>query len=224
MGASGVGLFHDDVAADVRSRYLDLLASGSSDTDAHRIMLQEWKDSLEDSDDGAVFWLALAATQWEYGRLHSEAKSQALKIIDQGTGLDRWAESGLAKKRQMVLSRLRNKLVSPQPAKRKPRPRRNSEPPSHSTTLPDGTANATVWSVQGNSGQHRSQVYITMKVNGGEGGGSVFVAQCPLECVKLKWLNDSTLQIFYPNEVIINQQRPSSFYRGRTIVIKYRRE
>ncbi len=28
MGASGVGLFHDDVAVDVRRHYLDLLASG----------------------------------------------------------------------------------------------------------------------------------------------------------------------------------------------------
>ena len=38
MGASGVGLFHDDVAADVRSEYLDLLASGASDADAFRTM------------------------------------------------------------------------------------------------------------------------------------------------------------------------------------------
>ena len=112
MASSGVGLFHDDVAADVRSEYLDLLASGASDADSFKTMVHEWKESIADSDDGPVFWLALAATQWEYGRLHSRAKSQALKIIDQGKGTDRWADVGLAKKRQAVLEQLKKKPVS----------------------------------------------------------------------------------------------------------------
>jgi hypothetical protein len=43
MAASGVGLFHDDVAADVRSEYLDLLASGASDAYAFKTIVREWK-------------------------------------------------------------------------------------------------------------------------------------------------------------------------------------
>jgi hypothetical protein len=143
MAASGVGLFHDYVAADVRSEYLDLLANDASDADAFRTMVREWKESIADSDDGPVFWLALAATQWEYGRLHPRAKSQALKIIDQGKGLDRWADAGLAKKRQAVLAQLKKKLLSPQPDRRTPRLRPDAEPPSFSVAAPDGKAEAT---------------------------------------------------------------------------------
>ena len=65
MGASGVGLFHDDVAADVRREFLDLLASGSSDAKVFRTIVGEWKEAIADSDDGPVYWLALAATHWE---------------------------------------------------------------------------------------------------------------------------------------------------------------
>jgi hypothetical protein len=86
MGVFGVGMFQDDVAADVRSQYLDLLASRASDAEAFRTIAREWNPSLADYDDeGPVFWLALAATQWEYGRLHPRAKAQAVKIFDQGT-------------------------------------------------------------------------------------------------------------------------------------------
>src|SRR5262245_57383561 len=140
MAASGVGLFHDDVAVDVRSKYLDLLARGASDAEAFRTMEREWKDAIADFDDGPVFWLALAATQWEYGRLHPRAKSQALKVIDQGKGIERWAEAGLAKKRQAVLAQLKKKLLSPQPERRTPRPRPVTKPPSFSVAAPDGQA------------------------------------------------------------------------------------
>ncbi len=223
MAASGVGLFHDDVAADVRSEYLDLLAGGASDADAFRTMLLEWTESIGDYDDGPVFWLALAATQWEYGRLHSRAKSQALKIINKGTGIDRWADAGLAKKRQAVLAQLKKKLLSPQPERRTPRPRPDAEPPSFSVAAPDGKAEATAWFLGVELGKPKSQVYITMKVKGAEGGGGVFVAYCQLADIKLKWLDADTLRISYPKEAKVEDQDSTSFYYGRTVSVKYRR-
>jgi hypothetical protein len=223
MAASGVGLFHDDVAADVRSDYLDLLASGASDADAFRTMLREWKEAIADYDDGPVFWLALAATQWQYGRLHPRAKSQALKIIDQGKGLDRWTDAGLAKKRQAVLAQLKKKLLAPQPKTRTPRPRPVPEPASNSVTAPDGKAEATAWQFGTEPRRPQSQVYITMKVERSEGGGSVFVASCHLADVKLKWLDADTLRITYPKVAEVEQQDATSFYYGRTIAVKYRR-
>jgi hypothetical protein len=224
MGTFGVGLFHDDVALDVRDQYLDLLAGGASDTEAFRTMVREWNPSFADYDDeGPVFWLALAATQWEYGRLHPRAKAQALKIIDQGKGLDRWAEAGLAKKRQAVLARLKKKLLSPPPKKRTPRPRRIPEPESFSLASPDQKAIATAWLVGIEAGRPISQVCIETKVKGFEGGGSVFVAYCALTNIKLKWLDGNTLQITYPKEAEVQQQKPTHFYYGRTIAVRYRR-
>ena len=223
MTASGVGLFHDDVAADVRREYLDLLASGASDADAFGTMLREWKESIADYDDGPVFWLALAATQWEYGRLNPRAKSQALKIIDQGKGLDRWADAGLAKKRRAVLTQLKNKLLAPPPKKRTPRLRALPETPSTSLTAPDGLAEATAWQFGTEPRRPQSQVYITMKVKKTEGGGSIFVASCALADLKLKWLEADVLRITFPKEADVEQMDATSFFYGRTIAVKYRR-
>ncbi len=223
MGASGVGVFHDDVAADVRSEYLDLLARGTSDAEAFRTIVREWKEAIADSDDGPVFWLALAATQWEYGRLHPRAKSQALKVIDQGKGIDRWADGGLAKKRQAVLAQLKKKLLAPLPKKRMPRLRAVPEAPSTSLTAPDGNAEATAWQTGMDPRRPLSQVSITMKVKRSEGGGSVFVAFCNLADIKLKWLDADTFRIAYPKDAEVEQQDATSFYSGRTIVVKYRR-
>lgn len=162
MGASGFGLFHDDVAVDVRNDCLDLLANGASDDEAFRTMVQEWNEAITDSDDGPVFWLALAATQWKYGRLNPRTMTQALMIIDQAKGLDRWADAGLAKRRQVVLRRLRKKLVTPPPKKRTPRLRVCPEVSSISLTSPDGKAIATAFQI--GATKTFSQVFITMKV------------------------------------------------------------
>jgi hypothetical protein len=223
MAASGVGLFHDDVAVDVRSEYLELLASGVSDTEAFRTMVREWKESIRDTDDGPVFWLALAATQWEYGRLHPRAKSQALKVINQGKSTDRWADARVAKKRQAVLAQIKKKLLAPLPKKRTPRVRAIADPPSFSIASPDQTAEATAWLIGAESGTPRSQVYITMKVKRSEGGGGVFVVWCAHTDIKLKWLDAHTLRITYPKDADVEQQRATSFYYGRTITVKYRR-
>jgi hypothetical protein len=223
MAASGVGLFHDDVAADVRRAYLDLLARGASDADAFRTMLREWKEAITDYDDGPVFWLALAATQWEYGRLQPRARSQALKIIDQEKGLDRWAEAGLSRKRRAMLARLKKKLLTPPPGKRTPRPRAVPETSSSSVTAPDGKAKATAWQFGTDPTRPQSQVYVTMKVKRSEGGGSVFVASCNLADIKLKWLDADTLRVTFPKDAEVEQRDATSYYYGRTIAVKYRR-
>lgn len=221
MGASGFGLFQDDVAVDVRGEYLDLLRSGASDADAFRTMLREWTESIADDDDGPVFWLALAATQWEYGRLNPRTKLQALKIIDQGKGLDRWAEAGLGKKRQVVLRQLKKKLLASPPKKRAPRLRTRPEVLSTSLTAPDGKAYATAFQL--NPTQPYSQVCIIMKVKRDEGGGSVFVACCNVADIKLQWLDAGTLRITYPKKAKVEEQEATSFYYGRTIAVIYRR-
>jgi hypothetical protein len=221
MGSSGVGIFHDDVAADVRCAYLELLAGGENEAAAFRTMLSEWKDSISDSDDGPVFWLALAATQWEYGCLHPRVKKEALKVIDNGIGIDRWADAGLAKGRKAVLAKLKWKLLTLPPKRKKPKRRAVPVVPSNSMTAPDGNAEARVFQL--NPKEPFSQVCITMKVKRQEGGGSVFVAHCNLTEIKLQWLDAETLQITYPKWVEVEKQEATSFFYGRTITVKYRR-
>jgi hypothetical protein len=124
MGAWGTAVFSDDTACDVRDRYIDLMGAGLSGPEATRRLIHEWAESLDDPDEGPVFWLALAATQWKKGRLEPDVLREALGIIDNGTDLARWkGNSRDYRKRQAALERLRAQLISPQPPS-KPIPKR----------------------------------------------------------------------------------------------------
>ena len=80
---------------------------------------------MKDSDDGPVIWFALADTQWTLGRLEDRVRDAAIKIIDDGSSLDRWREAGKksAEQRHQVLLALKKKLLSPQPAAKVMKPK-----------------------------------------------------------------------------------------------------
>jgi hypothetical protein len=121
MGAWGNKLFDDDTACDVRDEYVRLLGEGHAGAAATDLILDRWKDAVADSDDGPVFWLALAATQHKYGRLESRVMSRAMAVLDQGLGLDRWREIGAhaVRGRQRQLEKVRRQLLSPQPKEKR---------------------------------------------------------------------------------------------------------
>jgi hypothetical protein len=120
MGIWGTALFSDDTACDLRDEYTDHLGDGLSGVEATDRLLAAWLESLDDSDEGPVVWLSLAATQWKLGRLEPRVLARALEVIDGGTDLDRWQHSpGDAGKRRKVLESLRRQLESPMPLPRK---------------------------------------------------------------------------------------------------------
>ncbi len=130
MGAWGTAIFSDDDACDVRDGYRQLVTDGLTGPEATNRLLLEWKELLDDEDDGPVFWLSLAAAQWQFGRLEARVKARALKIITDGSSLGRWSEEGGAaalRQRKAVLEKLGARLRSPQPsAKRFRKPRENA--------------------------------------------------------------------------------------------------
>jgi hypothetical protein len=132
MGTWGTALFADDTSSDVRDAYLRLVASGLTGPEATEQLRKEWKALLADEDEGPVFWLALAATQWQCGRLEARVKARALKIIANGSSLGRWSEQADAQallRRKAVLEKLDARLRSPQPRPqtfRKPRQQESS--------------------------------------------------------------------------------------------------
>ena len=121
MGAWGPGLFSDDVACDVKEYYMNCLREEMSADEAEAAVVSYFGDELADSDDGPVVVLALADTAWRVGRLSEKLKEAAIRIIDTGEGLERWEVEGkqLLKKRQDVLQKLKEKLLSPQPSEKK---------------------------------------------------------------------------------------------------------
>ena len=116
-------MFSDDFALDVREAWRDaVLETGDADA-AFATVAKTFEADIDDSEDAAVFWIALAAAQYETGRLGDEVRDRALMIIDRGDDLARWDDADRAK-RAKVLERLRGKLSGPQPApKRIRRPR-----------------------------------------------------------------------------------------------------
>ena len=119
MGAWGTAIFSDDTACDVRDEYRDYIGDGHTGIEATDKLISKWSDSIRDKDEGPVFWLALAATQWKCGRLEARVLQRALEVIDRGEDLARWDNDKKSRgKRGAVLEKLRRQLISPQPAEK----------------------------------------------------------------------------------------------------------
>jgi hypothetical protein len=116
MGAWGTAIFSDDLAADVRGDWRELLLDGRETEAAAEELLSSYQHAVEDPDESVVFWLALAAAQMETGRLQVTVRDKALAIIEAGGDVERWEEDdpSLARQRRKVLDRLATKLQGPQ--------------------------------------------------------------------------------------------------------------
>lgn len=119
MGAWGPGIYQDDVALDIKDEYIELLKKGKTTEEAFKELINNNADYLED-EDAVPMLLALADTQWKYGRLNDMVKSDALNIINSGAGLVAWKyDKKLLKRRTEILEKLKEKLESPQPEEKK---------------------------------------------------------------------------------------------------------
>jgi hypothetical protein len=122
MGTWGTAIFSDDLAADIRGDFRELIGDGLTPSEATESLKAEYSSSLDDPDEMSVFWIALALTQWKLGRLEDSTKKMALQVIDDGTDLARWDDAKTRAKRAMVLAKTRAELLSTSPpAKRVPR-------------------------------------------------------------------------------------------------------
>lgn len=120
MGAWGTSLYSDDYACDIRADYKDRLRKGMTNEEAvHDILAHN--TAVTGTDDEPVLWYALADTQWEYGRLLPEVKEKALAFLDAEQDDERWKTMELMEQRRQVLVKLKEKLLSPQPAEKKVR-------------------------------------------------------------------------------------------------------
>ena len=223
MGTSGTSLYSDDTACGVRDEFLQLLAQLRDPARATASLVQSWNAQLADIDEGPVFWLALAETQWKYGCLEQTVKAKAILVIDEDQDLHRWEGADL-KRRRVTLVALKEKLLSQQPKLRLPKARRAIELPSLKVLSPNGLALATAYPLASDTHPNspKMQVLVEMLSSGSRGGGGVFLATCEYTDIQLSWLDPETLKITYPTTSVVVQQSASTFYYGRTIQIVYR--
>lgn len=113
MGTWGYKLFDSDFALDVRDSYLSKLTRGSGVNVATKSVISEFEPALADEDDNLEFWLALAVTQWNYGKLNSFVKKKALELLKSNPDLSIWSD--LAELRGEELIRIKKVLLSRPP-------------------------------------------------------------------------------------------------------------
>src|SRR4051812_20486343 len=122
MGTWGAALFDDDDAADVRQDYRVWLADAQSDEGATDLAVRNVGADFSRLEDTTAFWLALAVVQWKFGRLDHRVRQAALRIIDDGMDIAKWADSPLRAKRLSILRKIRAQITAPcPPAKALPR-------------------------------------------------------------------------------------------------------
>jgi len=123
VGTWGTALYSDDLAADLRSEFRDLIGGGLSADEAVERLATEHASSLDDPDETPVFWLAVAHAAWKLGRPHARATTEALRAIETGADLLRWPHAKDRRKREAVLEQGAATLRSAPPAaKRVPKP------------------------------------------------------------------------------------------------------
>jgi len=71
------------------------------------ILIRDNQHALANPSEASVFWLALAAAQWECGRLEARVREEALKVLSGGSDLLQWDhDPKLLRQRRRVLERL----------------------------------------------------------------------------------------------------------------------
>jgi hypothetical protein len=223
MGTSGTGIFADDGACDVRDEFIACLAAGDDPAESTLQMVRRHGDTIDDPDDGPVFWLALAATQWKYGCLGDDVRTRAIDVIDSGADVAKWSGAA-AKRRQKTLDALRDRWMSPQPRLRRPRRRALPVIPSIRVPSPDGTACAVAYALGKSDHPEapRMQVYLDVYANGAWGGGHVALADCEYDAVSLTWIAADTLQIGHPALAVLADARSEFYLSGRVVSIVYK--
>ncbi len=122
MGSWGAKLYQDDLAQDIKEDYKGKLRKGRTNKEALEEMIERYAEEIEDDDEGPVFWMLLADTMWNLGRLIPEVKEKAIQQIDEGKNLEIWKQEGTPKEyelRKRELSKLKEKLNSPMPEEKR---------------------------------------------------------------------------------------------------------
>lgn len=94
MSAWGTGLLENDVAADARLSFDEVLEGGGSVEEAINTVMREWEDDLDEPDDRASLILALAWLASEKSEVPDWLDEAAREVIDaQAASHQTWAET-----------------------------------------------------------------------------------------------------------------------------------
>lgn len=122
MGAWNTSINGNDTAQGLKSEYqaaffYNDVETALSKIDAYvRSMFDE-----SDEEEWSCYYYSLAEFMWKHGILTEDVRARAIGMIDSCFGLEIWELEGTStlNKRKKVLAEFREKLLSPQPPKKK---------------------------------------------------------------------------------------------------------
>lgn len=115
-------LYRSKNAMMVRTQYVELLHQGKSGSEAAELLQTMAGGKLEDTQYSWDFWLALADTMWNYGRLTEQVKNNAVAVIEmlrQTLADVQETCPQVYARRMLFLRNLEEKLCRPQPTQKK---------------------------------------------------------------------------------------------------------
>lgn len=126
MGAWSTSITGNDTAKDLASEYSAAFYKYDVDEALQRIDAYVRTNMFDESDEEAWcdYYYSLADFMWKKGILTDAVRDAALRMIDSGFGLELWEEAGkkTLESRKKKLAEFREKLLSPQPARKKIKP------------------------------------------------------------------------------------------------------
>jgi hypothetical protein len=122
MGTWNASINGNDTAQDLKEEYQAAFFYNDVETalakiDAYvRSMFDE-----SDEEEWSCYYYSLAEFMWKHGILTEDVRARTIDMIDSGFGLEIWELEGTStlNKRKKVLAEFREKLLSPQPPKKK---------------------------------------------------------------------------------------------------------
>ena len=122
MGTWNASINGNDTAQDLKSEYQAAFFYNDVETALAKIDAYV-RSAFDESDEEewASYYYSLSEFMWKHGILTDEVRNRAVEMIDSGFGLDIWEAEGksILNKRKKVLAEFREKLLSPQPPKKK---------------------------------------------------------------------------------------------------------
>lgn len=123
MSSWGTGVLEDDLASDVYDDYMDLFDSKKEHSAIKYEVENNYRESIEDSDEKYSYWLGLAKAQWECGALEDGVFQKVIGFIDSEESLKQWGSKRdpdyLSRKKK--LSRFKRTISKPKSKPRKPK-------------------------------------------------------------------------------------------------------
>jgi len=122
MGTWNASINGNDTAQDLKSEYQAAFFYNDVETALQKIdayVRRHFDES--DTAEWCNYYYSLADFMWKHGILTDAVRDRSVSMIDNGFGLDIWEEEGAAmlNKRKKVLAEFREKLLLPQPPKKK---------------------------------------------------------------------------------------------------------